>query len=235
MFCVFQQIRFTQNLTPRYYIIAHVFNLFAPPAVRCPPLSQPSNGNYSCSKESQIFNSTCHFKCHLGFFMIGSSAVTCAANGHWTGPRPVCTSNYIQVQRFCLAKMNFMAEDKKSVLLFHRLQTGAAGCCWVWSLVLILLHLFLLHKAQKKSVFLHWALKKYEMLWKLATRLMSVPVYFLQRRNVLKTGPCWRKLFEASLHFSDSVRPLISAILSFLLTVLSFIGSLKTQQVHPVM
>ncbi|XP_032429206.1 L-selectin-like isoform X2 [Xiphophorus hellerii] len=61
-------------------------------AVQCPPLPQPSNGNYSCSKEGQIFNSTCHFKCHLGFFMIGSSAVTCAANGHWTGPRPVCTS-----------------------------------------------------------------------------------------------------------------------------------------------
>ncbi|XP_027882454.1 L-selectin isoform X1 [Xiphophorus couchianus] len=61
-------------------------------AVQCPPLPQPSNGNFSCSKEGQIFNSTCHFKCHLGFFMIGSSAVTCAANGHWTGPRPVCTS-----------------------------------------------------------------------------------------------------------------------------------------------
>lgn len=121
MFCVFKQICFTQNIIPRYYIIAYVFNLFAPPAVQCPPLPQPSNGNYSCSKEGQIFNSTCHFRCHLGFFMIGSSAVTCAANGHWTGPRPVCTSNYMQVLRFCPKKIDFMAEDKKSVLLFRRL------------------------------------------------------------------------------------------------------------------
>ncbi|KAM4740035.1 L-selectin [Anableps anableps] len=59
-------------------------------AVKCSPLSQPLNGSHSCSKEAQIFNSTCHFKCYLGFFMIGSSAVTCAADGHWTGPRPVC-------------------------------------------------------------------------------------------------------------------------------------------------
>uniref|UniRef100_A0A3B3VRQ3 Selectin P n=1 Tax=Poecilia latipinna TaxID=48699 RepID=A0A3B3VRQ3_9TELE len=91
-------------------VLHHVFNLFAPSAVQCPPLSQPSNGNYSCSKEGQIFNSTCHFECHLGFFIIGSSAVTCAANGHWTGPRPVCTSNYTQVLRFCPKK------KKKSTL-----------------------------------------------------------------------------------------------------------------------
>ncbi|MEQ2239935.1 hypothetical protein ILYODFUR_009703 [Ilyodon furcidens] len=61
-------------------------------AVKCPLLSQLVNGSHSCSEEGQIFNSTCHFKCHLGFFMIGSSTVTCAANGDWTGPRPVCTS-----------------------------------------------------------------------------------------------------------------------------------------------
>ncbi|KAM4575507.1 L-selectin [Fundulus diaphanus] len=57
-------------------------------AVKCPPLPQPADGNHSCSEEGQIFNSTCHFKCHWGFFMMGSSAVTCAANGYWTGPRP---------------------------------------------------------------------------------------------------------------------------------------------------
>uniref|UniRef100_A0A3P9P3E7 Selectin P n=1 Tax=Poecilia reticulata TaxID=8081 RepID=A0A3P9P3E7_POERE len=97
-------------------ILHHVFNLFAPPAVQCPPLSQLSNGNYSCSKEGQIFNSTCHFECHLGFFMIGSSAVTCAANGHWTGPRPVCTSNYTQVLRFSLGTCFPVPVSLKNVL-----------------------------------------------------------------------------------------------------------------------
>ncbi|XP_030583092.1 L-selectin [Archocentrus centrarchus] len=61
-------------------------------AVECPPLSKPDNGNNSCSGKNQTFNTTCQFKCDPGFFVIGSSAVTCGDTGFWSGPRPTCTS-----------------------------------------------------------------------------------------------------------------------------------------------
>uniref|UniRef100_A0A671VEA0 E-selectin n=1 Tax=Sparus aurata TaxID=8175 RepID=A0A671VEA0_SPAAU len=69
-----------------------IFNLFVPPAVECPSLLQPDNGNYSCSGRNRTFNTTCRFDCHPGFLMIGSPAVTCGVTGVWSGPRPTCAS-----------------------------------------------------------------------------------------------------------------------------------------------
>ncbi|XP_008291463.1 L-selectin isoform X2 [Stegastes partitus] len=61
-------------------------------AVACPPLSQPDNSDLSCSGGNQVFNTTCRFKCHPGYLMIGLSAVTCGLTGFWSGPRPACSS-----------------------------------------------------------------------------------------------------------------------------------------------
>ncbi|XP_074524308.1 L-selectin [Halichoeres trimaculatus] len=61
-------------------------------AVQCPPLSNPSNGYLSCSGGNLTINSTCQFKCHPGFLMVGPSDVTCGMPGLWSGPRPTCRS-----------------------------------------------------------------------------------------------------------------------------------------------
>ncbi|XP_026201381.1 L-selectin-like isoform X2 [Anabas testudineus] len=61
-------------------------------AIDCPSLSHPDNGHISCSGGNQTFNSTCRFKCHLGFLLIGSSTVNCEVTGNWSGPRPTCAS-----------------------------------------------------------------------------------------------------------------------------------------------
>uniref|UniRef100_A0A667YGA4 Sushi domain-containing protein n=1 Tax=Myripristis murdjan TaxID=586833 RepID=A0A667YGA4_9TELE len=63
-------------------------------AVQCAPLSQPDGGYLNCSGENQTFNSTCTFGCYLGFLLLGSSDLTCGTDGVWSGPRPVCASNY---------------------------------------------------------------------------------------------------------------------------------------------
>ncbi|XP_028259920.1 E-selectin [Parambassis ranga] len=60
--------------------------------VECPPLSQPENGYLNCSEGDNVFNTTCGFKCDLGFLLIGSPTVTCGVTGVWSGPRPACAS-----------------------------------------------------------------------------------------------------------------------------------------------
>ncbi len=99
-FCALENCLFSQQKAGgRCYITAWMvnFNLFAPPAVGCPPLSQPDNGHLSCSGGNQTFNSTCQFKCNSGFLMIGSSALTCGVTGVWSGPRPVCASMCVKL------------------------------------------------------------------------------------------------------------------------------------------
>ncbi|XP_041647347.1 L-selectin-like [Cheilinus undulatus] len=66
-------------------------------AVECPRLSQPDNGYLSCTGGNLTVNSTCRFKCQLGFQMIGQPAVTCGVSGVWSGPRPTCASNGIRL------------------------------------------------------------------------------------------------------------------------------------------
>uniref|UniRef100_A0A8D0D451 L-selectin n=1 Tax=Sander lucioperca TaxID=283035 RepID=A0A8D0D451_SANLU len=83
----------------RSYISALLvnLNLFVPPAMECPPLSQPDNGYLSCSGGNLTFNSTCRFECQPGFLIIGPPDVTCSVTGVWSGPRPICTSNYLKL------------------------------------------------------------------------------------------------------------------------------------------
>uniref|UniRef100_A0A8C6W0G6 E-selectin n=1 Tax=Nothobranchius furzeri TaxID=105023 RepID=A0A8C6W0G6_NOTFU len=61
-------------------------------AKECPPLSPPENGYLKCSEGSSKFNTTCQFKCHPGFLLTGSSAVTCSPSGVWSALRPVCAT-----------------------------------------------------------------------------------------------------------------------------------------------
>ncbi|XP_058495179.1 P-selectin-like [Solea solea] len=61
-------------------------------AVECPQLPQTDNGDFSCPGGNQTFNSTCQLKCHFGFLPTVPLAITCGANGLWTGPRPICKS-----------------------------------------------------------------------------------------------------------------------------------------------
>uniref|UniRef100_A0A3Q2C8Z2 E-selectin n=1 Tax=Cyprinodon variegatus TaxID=28743 RepID=A0A3Q2C8Z2_CYPVA len=102
-----------------------------PVSVKCPPLSQPANGSHSCSTESQIFNSTCHFKCHLGFFMIGSSTVTCAANGDWTGPRPICESNCLQFKYFAVLEISIRKKNDFILEAMYLPRRGSHFTIWL--------------------------------------------------------------------------------------------------------
>ncbi|XP_037625341.1 L-selectin-like [Sebastes umbrosus] len=61
-------------------------------AVECPPLSPPDNGYHSCPGGNLTSNTTCRFKCNLGFLITGSLDVTCGVTGVWSGPRPYCAS-----------------------------------------------------------------------------------------------------------------------------------------------
>ncbi|CAI5639689.1 unnamed protein product [Oreochromis niloticus] len=61
-------------------------------AVECPPLPEPYNGYHSCLEGNQTFNMTCRLKCDPGFFINGSSFVTCEDTGDWSGPRLTCAA-----------------------------------------------------------------------------------------------------------------------------------------------
>lgn len=71
-------------------------NLFVSLAVECLPLSEPYNGYHSCSRGNQTFNTTCRLKCHPGFFINGSSFVTCEDTGDWSGQRLTCAGNFMK-------------------------------------------------------------------------------------------------------------------------------------------
>ncbi|XP_034533705.1 L-selectin-like [Notolabrus celidotus] len=94
-------------------------------AVQCPPLSHPDNVYLSCSGGNLTINSTCQFKCHLDFLMIGPTTVTCGATGIWKGPRPTC-SRYEQalmavagcgaLSTFCCICLCWMKRRKRKKL-----------------------------------------------------------------------------------------------------------------------
>ncbi|XP_071343771.1 L-selectin-like [Trachinotus anak] len=105
-------------------------------AVECPHLPQPDNGDFSCFGGNQTFNSTCQLKCHQGFLVIGSSAITCGATGVWNGPRPICTS-YKQallavagcgaLSAFCCICFCWMKHKKRKKLTQVRVPEEATG------------------------------------------------------------------------------------------------------------
>ncbi|KAM9761737.1 L-selectin isoform 1-T1 [Menidia menidia] len=62
--------------------------------IKC-PAPNPYDDYLICSEEKWTFNTTCQFKCHL-LLVIGSSQMSCGADGKWTGPRPVWCASYKQ-------------------------------------------------------------------------------------------------------------------------------------------
>ncbi|XP_031430678.1 L-selectin-like isoform X2 [Clupea harengus] len=61
-------------------------------APSCDVLIDPVGGLVNCSGATNTFHTTCTFQCHPGFLLLGSTEVTCEANGTWSGFRPVCAS-----------------------------------------------------------------------------------------------------------------------------------------------
>lgn len=93
------KMRMHQHVCALKFIINHykmLRNLFVPSAVECPPLPEPYNGYHSCLEGNQTFNMTCRLKCDPGFFINGSSFVTCEDTGDWSGPRLTCAGNFMK-------------------------------------------------------------------------------------------------------------------------------------------
>ncbi|XP_075341360.1 P-selectin [Odontesthes bonariensis] len=61
-------------------------------AIPCKPLQNPEQGSHLCIHPygSSRFNSSCHFKCELGFRLIGTPNLQCQASGDWNHPVPLC-------------------------------------------------------------------------------------------------------------------------------------------------
>ena len=64
----------------------------------------PGKGSHYCLHPfgSNHFNSSCHFRCELGFQLVGTSHLRCQASGHWDHPVPLCqgrTAGYLQGNR----------------------------------------------------------------------------------------------------------------------------------------
>lgn len=91
--CTHQHVCALKSFINHYKMLR---NLFVSLAVECLPLSEPYNGYHSCSRGNQTFNTTCRLKCHPGFFINGSSFVTCEDTGDWSGPRLTCAGNFVK-------------------------------------------------------------------------------------------------------------------------------------------
>ncbi|XP_062412979.1 P-selectin-like [Sardina pilchardus] len=57
----------------------------------CGVVREPVGGLMNCSGGiNDSLLTTCSFQCQAGFLLLGSTEVTCEANGQWKGFRPVC-------------------------------------------------------------------------------------------------------------------------------------------------
>nr|XP_043899235.1 P-selectin [Solea senegalensis] len=61
-------------------------------AISCKPLLDPEHGFHNCfhSYGSHHFNSSCHFRCELGFHLVGASKMLCQTTGLWDHRAPLC-------------------------------------------------------------------------------------------------------------------------------------------------
>ncbi|XP_028259918.1 P-selectin [Parambassis ranga] len=61
-------------------------------AITCSPLPNPEQGSHQCFHPygSNRFNSSCHFHCERGFWLLGMPQLLCQANAHWDNPVPLC-------------------------------------------------------------------------------------------------------------------------------------------------
>jgi len=61
--------------------------------VVCPSLTNPRNGEITCSMkdgENPSYGDTCSLKCRIGYKVAGSNTRTCQSNGRWTGSKARC-------------------------------------------------------------------------------------------------------------------------------------------------
>ncbi|KAJ7332409.1 hypothetical protein JRQ81_014589, partial [Phrynocephalus forsythii] len=67
-------------------------SFFSFPAVQCPGLEVPDNGNANCSNpyEPFAYSSSCIFSCNSGFELSGSKKLKCTEQGNWKGEMPTC-------------------------------------------------------------------------------------------------------------------------------------------------
>ncbi|KAM3876154.1 P-selectin-like [Diretmus argenteus] len=61
-------------------------------AIACSTMLVPEQGSFSCFNfyGPNRFNSSCQFRCDLGFQLVGARSLLCQANGHWDQPAPQC-------------------------------------------------------------------------------------------------------------------------------------------------
>ena len=63
---------------------------------RCLPFPKFYNGeaypDQSCYSNRIVKGNTCSFSCDDGFFLVGSSQLTCLDNGNWDKAQPACQS-----------------------------------------------------------------------------------------------------------------------------------------------
>uniref|UniRef100_F6PWZ1 Uncharacterized protein n=1 Tax=Ciona intestinalis TaxID=7719 RepID=F6PWZ1_CIOIN len=57
--------------------------------VTCPALATPSHGSVECD-ESNVFNSSCKFKCKIGYELVGTNFRSCGGEGIWSGREVTC-------------------------------------------------------------------------------------------------------------------------------------------------
>ena len=69
--------------------------------VRCSPLTNPNNGEISCSLGDDgvySYEDTCSFTCNTGYELTGSDTRTCQSDGSWSGSDAVCKGGkYIHI------------------------------------------------------------------------------------------------------------------------------------------
>ena len=60
-------------------------------AVSCVSLSDPENGNVTCSSTTSAFQDTCTYYCNRGYQLEGNRQTRCRADGTWSSEPVTCT------------------------------------------------------------------------------------------------------------------------------------------------
>ena len=59
--------------------------------VPCGNLSDPENGNVTCSSTTSVFQDTCTYYCNRGYQLEGNRQTRCRADGTWSSEPVTCT------------------------------------------------------------------------------------------------------------------------------------------------